>query len=226
MEPSRERNTSRMLCDAHIHFIPEELSAHTSFYKGVWSDKEALFRFLDRYDIEKALLVYPSTDAHINLGSRKKECEIYNNALEDLRQEDERIIPSCIIDIDSDIKSQIEALYKRGFRVISLASSYDGRFRPDVAKLVAEKVREYGLIVFIHPQTINPIGYERLKDPLIMPVLEYSFDISACLGLFMMEGILEEDVKFLFSSLAGVIPFLKNRFDRVYNMLKAYTRAI
>jgi len=43
-----------MLCDAHLHFIPEEISVHTSFYKGVWADKNKLYEFLDKNNIEKA----------------------------------------------------------------------------------------------------------------------------------------------------------------------------
>jgi predicted TIM-barrel fold metal-dependent hydrolase len=54
-----------------------------------------------------------------------------------------------------------------------------------------------------------------------MPVLEYSFDSSMFLGILMMEGILEKfNINFIFSSLGGVTPFLKDRFDRVYMMLK------
>jgi predicted TIM-barrel fold metal-dependent hydrolase len=77
------------------------------------------------------------------------------------------------------------------------------------------------MLIFVHPQTINPIGFERVKDPLLMPVLEYSFDISMFLGMLMMHGLLGKyKVRFIFSSLAGVIPFLKDRFDRVYAMLR------
>ncbi|MBN3041111.1 MAG: amidohydrolase family protein, partial [Candidatus Omnitrophica bacterium] len=63
--------------------------------------------------------------------------------------------------------------------------------------------------------------FERIKDPLLMPVLEYSFDASMFMGLLMMEGIIEKyKVKFIFSSLGGITPFLKDRFDRVYQMLR------
>ena len=75
--------------------------------------------------------------------------------------------------------------------------------------------------VFVHPQTVNPIGFERVKDALLMPVLEYSFDVSMLMGLLMMEGFLSEyRVQFVFSSLGGVMPFLKDRLDRVYVMLR------
>jgi aminocarboxymuconate-semialdehyde decarboxylase len=41
------------------------------------------------------------------------------------------------------------------------------------------------------------------------------------MGLLMMEGVFDAyNVKFIFSSLGGIIPFLKDRFDRVYSMLR------
>jgi predicted TIM-barrel fold metal-dependent hydrolase len=92
----------------------------------------------------------------------------------------------------------------------------------DKLKPLFEAAEKNKLAVFVHPQTINPIGFERVKDPLLMPVLEYSFDSSIFLGSLMMEGILEKfNVNFIFSSLGGVTPFLKDRFDRVYAMLRA-----
>lgn len=212
-----------MLYDAHIHFIPPELAAHSSFYKGIWADKEKLYRFLDRYNINRALLVYPTTDAHLKLKSRKQVCEIYNDAVEIIMKENAKIISAGILDIDNPqtIHSQIKQLNSRGFRALNLASSYAGQFMADRLKLLLEAAEEYNFLIFVHPQTINPIGFERVRDPLLMPVLEYSFDISMFLGLLMMEGIFERfNVQFIFSSLGGVIPFLKSRLDRVYGMLR------
>lgn len=212
-----------MLYDAHIHFIPEEISVHTAFYKGVWADKNKLYKFLNKNQIERALLVYPWTDAHLKLGSLAKECEIYNQALEVILKENSKIIASCLIDPQdlSNVVLKVKDLKEKGFKLISLASSYNGSFIVDKLTPLFEAAQEHSLPIFIHPQTINPIGYERVKDPLLMPVLEYSFDISMCLGLLMMEGVLEKfKIKFIFSSLAGVAPFLKERFDRVYQMLR------
>tara|TARA_B100000315_G_C14505895_1_gene554589 strand:+ start:230 stop:1117 length:888 start_codon:yes stop_codon:yes gene_type:complete len=212
-----------MLCDVHIHFIPEQLSIHTSFYKGIWTDKLKLYDFLDNHSIEKALLVYPSTDAGIKLGSSKKECQIYNSALEEIMKENKKIIASCILDLDDlgSVASQIKDLKNKGFSAISLPSSYKGSFIVDKLDPVFAAANECSMPIFIHPQTINPIGFERIKDPLLMPVLEYSFDISMCLGLLMMNQVLDKyKIKFIFSSLGGIVPFLKNRFDRVYLMLR------
>jgi len=212
-----------MLCDSHIHFIPRELSAHTAFYKGVWTDKDRLYEFLEKYNIGKALLVYPSTDAQIKLGGEARVCELYNDEIAKVLEENQKIIAAGLINVNNldNISSAVGELKSRGFKAINLASSYDGEFIVDKLFPLFEAAQNYNLPIFIHPQTINPIGFERIKDPLLMPVLEYSFDISMCLGLLMTEGVFDKfSVKFIFSSLGGVAPFLKDRFDRVYMMLR------
>ncbi|MCK9614065.1 MAG: amidohydrolase [Candidatus Omnitrophica bacterium] len=210
-----------MICDSHIHFIPQEISENTSFYKGIWSDKVRLFEFLDVNKINKALLVYPATDAHVKLGWQKL-CELYNFFLAALVEENPKIIGFGIVDLSSNISAQVKHLREEGFKGISIPSSQDGAFILDKLKPLFEAAEKHKLAIFVHPQTINPIGFERVKDPLLMPVLEYSFDSSMFLGALMMEGILEKfNVNFIFSSLGGVVPFLKDRFDRVYMMLRS-----
>ena len=210
-----------MICDSHIHFIPQEISENTSFYKGIWSDKVRLFEFLDVNKINKALLVYPATDAHVKLGWQKL-CELYNFFLAALVEENPKIIGFGIVDLSSNISAQVKHLREEGFKGISIPSSQDGAFILDKLKPLFEAAEKHKLAIFVHPQTINPIGFERVKDPLLMPVLEYSFDNSMFLGALMMEGILEKfNVNFIFSSLGGVVPFLKDRFDRVYMMLRS-----
>jgi predicted TIM-barrel fold metal-dependent hydrolase len=212
-----------MICDSHIHYIPESLSAYTAFYKGVWTDKEKLYAHLGKHDIGKALLVYPSTDAHLKLEVFSRVCEIYNSEVEAVINENPKIIGAAIIDIDSVVvaNDQIRLLKNKGFRAISLASSHGGKFMVEELKPLFKAAADADLPIFVHPQTINPIGFERVNDPLLMPVLEYSFDISMFMGLLMMEGVFDAyNVKFIFSSLGGIIPFLKDRFDRVYSMLR------
>ncbi|MFH1771616.1 MAG: amidohydrolase family protein [Candidatus Omnitrophota bacterium] len=223
MAQSKGKNTFKMLCDAHVHYIPEELSVHTAFYKGVWTDKEKLYAFINEHGIEHALLVYPSTDAHLKLGSLSNICNLYHSALEKVIKENRKVIAAGLIDFDNiaDIKHQVAVLKNNSFSALSLSSSHNGKFIIDQLIPLFEAAQDYSMPVFVHPQTINPIGFERVKDPLLMPVLEYSFDISMFLGLLMMEGVFDKyKIKFIFSSLAGVVPFLKDRFDRVYTMLR------
>ncbi len=210
-----------MLCDSHIHFIPQEIAENTSFYKGVWTDKNRLFEFLSLNKIDRALLVYPATDAHIKLGWEEL-CEIYNSNLEALLEENPKLVGCGIVNFDTNVSVQVKNLKEAGFKGVCIASSEGGAFLLDKSNLLFEAAEKYGLAIFVHPQTINPIGFERVKDPLLMPVLEYSLDNSMLLGLLMMEGILEKfKLNFIFSSLAGVTPFLKERYDRVYAMLRS-----
>ncbi len=215
-----ERGKTRLIYDAHIHFIPKSLSEHTSFYKGVWTDQEKLFDYLETNNIEKALLTYPSTDAYLKLG-KEKVCKIYNQALEQLVKENPKIIAAGLINIEKlNIENQAQALADKGFKAINISSSYHGKFLIKEQLPLFRQAEELKMPIFVHPQTINPIGFERVKDPLLMPVLEYSFESSMFMGLLMTEGILKNfETKFIFSSLGGVIPFLKERFDRVYRML-------
>lgn len=212
-----------MICDFHTHFIPPSIAHHTSFFKGVWSDRDALRVFLDRNNIQYAHIVYPSTDAHCKLGWETLVYN-YNKELAQLSKENsDRFICSAVVPLEApDIEAQLKRIQESGFKSISLASSYNGTFPVEHFKTIFSYLNTMNLVVFIHPQIINPIGFERVKDPLLMPVLEYSFDISMCLGLFMMEGIFSEfeNVKVVFSSLGGVVPFLKDRFDDVYAMLR------
>ncbi|MBU1121280.1 MAG: amidohydrolase family protein [Candidatus Omnitrophota bacterium] len=213
-----------MLCDAHIHFIPQQISEHTSFYKGVWADKVQLYDFLKKNNIGHAFLVYPSTDAHITLGSFKEVCWSYNGVLEGIIKENKGIVAAAIVDVNDskNISQTVKSIKDKGFKAITLASSFDGKFFGENVYPLFEAVEKNKLAVFIHPQTINPIGFERVNDPLLMPVVEYSFDISMCLGLFMMQGVFARfNINFIFSALGGVTPFLKDRFDRVYSMLRS-----
>ncbi len=175
---------------------------------------------MDTSDIQKALLVYPATDAHLKLGWPKL-CEVYNSSLGALIEDDQRFVACGIVDLSGNIAIQVRHLREEGCRGISIASSDDGKFILEKLQPLFEAAEKNNLVIFVHPQTINPIGFERIKDPLLMPVLEYSFDSTMFLGLLMMEGILEKfNIKFIFSSLGGVAPFLRDRFDRVYTMLR------
>lgn len=55
-----------------------------------------------------------------------------------------------------------------------------------------------------------------------MPVVEYLFDITMCAGAMMMSGIFSQykGLKVVFAHFAGVLPFLADRFDSTYSMLR------
>ena len=68
---------------------------------------------------------------------------------------------------------------------------------------------------------MNPIGEDRVRDPLLTPVLEYVFDVSVCIGKMMTSGTFLKfpKVKFIFAHYGGVLPLVKERFDNTYQML-------
>jgi predicted TIM-barrel fold metal-dependent hydrolase len=56
-----------------------------------------------------------------------------------------------------------------------------------------------------------------------MPVVEYIFDLTMCAGTMMMSDVLSHGngLKVIFAHFAGVLPFLADRFDSTYAMLRS-----
>ena len=212
--------------DAHTHWMPPEVAEHTAFYKKGWSDSDLLLRTLDDAGIEKAVLLYPSSDAHLNLGGWSKVCDVYNRGIsKKVQDHPDRLIGAGILPMDKpqDMMREIDKIRELGLSCLSVASSYDGRYLDDERFLpVFEKVEKEQLPFFVHSQIINPIGFDRIKDPLLMPVVEYLFDITMCAGTLMMSGIFGQykGLKVVFAHFAGVLPFLADRFDSTYSMLR------
>ncbi|HLF18564.1 MAG TPA: amidohydrolase family protein [Candidatus Omnitrophota bacterium] len=212
--------------DTHSHYMPPEVAEHTAFFKAGWSDIRHHLKTMDAHTIDKALLVYPTSDAHLNMGGWSNLCKIYNEKIADVvRQHPDRLIGAGIIPIDAPDRYADECTRMRslGLKVISLASSYDGVYLDDQKFFpVYEFASKYKIPVHVHPQILNPIGEERVRDPLLSPVLEYVFDVSICIGKMMMSGTFMkfQEVKFIFAHYGGVLPLLKERFDTTYQMLR------
>lgn len=213
--------------DAHSHWIPPEVRENTTFFKKGWSDINLLLNALDNSGVEKAVLLYPTSDAHLKMGGWSKVCALYNEEIsKKVREHPERLIGAGILPVDrpKDMVREVERIRELGLSCLSLASSYEGRFLDDGSFLpVLEKAEREKLPIFVHSQIINPIGFERIKDPLLMPVVEYPFDITMCAGKLMMSGRLSQlkNLKIIFAHFAGVLPFLGDRFDSTYLMLRA-----
>lgn len=216
-----------IIIDAHSHYLPEEIIKTSSFYHAGWMDIEGQLKMMEESGIDKAVLNYPTTDAHIKLSDEEKACRIYNDGLNKiLKKYPHKFIGLGILPVGDKEKMLFE--FKRcvkelAIRGISLASSYDGvylddkRFYPLYEEAQREKVP-----IFVHTQTINPIGFERVDDPLLTPVIEYIFDMTMCVSKMMMSDVFSRfaQVKFVFAHFGGVLPFLKDRFDTVYTMLR------
>ena len=215
-----------MTIDAHSHYMPPEVAQNTAFFKQFWSDSANQLRLMDEYFIDQAVLLYPTSDAHLNMGGWLPVCKIYNQRISELvKTHQGRFIGAGILPVDAPagIKDELKNIRDLDLKILSLASSYEGKYLDDpIFDEVFEFASKNKMPVHIHPQILNPIGQERVHDPLLSPVLEYVFDVSMCFGKMMMSGVFTKypDVRFIFAHFGGVLPIVKERFDSTYSMLR------
>jgi len=217
-----------MLIDAHSHWLPDEIISNAHFFHKGWGDIEAQLKVMDVAGIDLAVLSYPTSDAHLKLGSISEVAHIYNDSVAKiLKAYPERFIGAAVLPVDNstDMLEELKrATDQLGFKGISLASSYNGTYLDDPMFLPIYKEAEKRHIpVFVHAQIVNPIGFERVKDPLLTPVIEYVFDTTISVGRLLMSDILRQypKVKFVFAYFGGAICYLKQRFDATYQMLRS-----
>lgn len=215
-----------MVIDAHSHYMPPDVASQTAFFKQFWSDSDAQLKMMDAHGVDKALLLYPTSDAHLNMGGWGKLCEVYNPAIAKLvESHPDRFIGAGILPVDepTQISMELKKIESSGLRVLSLASSYDAKYLDDPLFFeIYEFAQKRRMPIHVHPQILNPIGEERLKDPLLSPVLEYVFDVSVTIGRMMMAGVFLKfpSVDFIFAHYGGVLPIIRERFDSTYLMLR------
>ena len=215
-----------MILDSHSHYMPSQVAQNTAFFKEHWSDADRQLRLMDEHHVDRALLLYPTSDAHINMGGWGKLCAAYNPAIAALVKKcPDRFIGAGIIPADdpSLIAAELKRVEDLGLKAISLASSYSGKYLDDpIFDEVYAFARAKHFPIHVHPQIMDPIGEERVRDPLLSPVLEYVFDVSMCIGKMMMSGTFAKytDVDFIFAHYGGVLPIVKERFDSTYTMLR------
>jgi len=216
-----------MIIDSHSHWLPEEIISNAHFYSKAWGEIRAQIEMMKSAGIDRAVLSYPTSDAHIKLGGLSQVAQVYNDNVADIiKQAPDKFIGAAILPIDDNIRMLAEfrrATQDLGFKAISLASSYEGVYLDDKRFFpLYEKAAQKNLPIFVHSQIINPIGFERVQDPLLTPVIEFVFDTTICIGKLMMSGVLREfsNVKFIFAHFGGVIPHLAYRFDATYQMLR------
>lgn len=215
-----------MVIDSHAHWLPLDIINNAHFFHKGWSDIDAQLKVMEEAGIEKAVLSYPTSDAHLKLGGSGNLARIFNdNVGQVLKRYPEKFIGAAVLPVDDttgmldELKRSSEEL---GFKALSLATSYNGvylddrRFQP-----VFQEATRKGLPIFVHSQIIGPIGVERVNDPLLTPVIEYIFDTAICVGKLLMSGALKElQAKIIFGYFGGALPFLEHRFDATYQMLR------
>jgi predicted TIM-barrel fold metal-dependent hydrolase len=217
-----------MLIDSHSHWLPNEIINNAHFFHKGWGDIEAQLKMMDEAGIDAAVLSYPTSDAHLKLGSISQVAHIYNdNVAEILKRYPKRFIGAAVLPVDNatDMLEELKrATNELGFKAISLASSYNGIYLDDKMFLpIYKEAESKNIPVFVHSQIVNPIGFERVKDPLLTPVVEYVFDTTISVGKLLMSDILRQypKVKFVFAYFGGAVCYLKQRFDATYAMLRS-----
>jgi predicted TIM-barrel fold metal-dependent hydrolase len=215
------------IIDAHSHWLPEEIINNAHFFHKAWGDIEAQVRAMDETGISQAVLSYPTSDAHVKLGSFKEVARIYNdNVAKVLKRYPDKFIGAAVLPVGNseDMLQELKRALDLGFKAISLASSYNGLYLDDAMFLpIYKEAQAKRIPIFVHSQIVNPIGFERVQDPLLTPVIEYVFDTTICIGKLLMNEILREYSKlnFIFAYFGGAIPFLQQRFDATYQMLRS-----
>jgi len=218
-----------MIIDSHSHYLPEEIGKNASFYPPIWMNAEALLKSMEEAGVTKSVLIYPTTDAAAKIGDEEKHARLYNEGISKLiRRYPAKLIGLGILPVLDKDKMVYESkrMYQElGLRGISLACSFNGIYLDDERFFsVYEEAQKNKMPIFVHSQTQNPLGFERVKDPLLTPVIEYIFDMTMCFGKLMVSGVFNRfpELKFVFSHFAGALPFIKDRFDNVYTMLRLY----
>lgn len=216
-----------MIIDSHSHWLPEQIIHNAHFFSAAWSDIETQVKMMDAQGIDKAVITYPTSDAHLKLGSISKVAYLYNdNVARIIKHYPDKFIGASVLPVDNsqDMLSELNrAMQELGFKAISLATSYNAIYLDDKRFLPIYKIaQEKNIPIFVHSQIVNPIGFERVQDPLLTPVIEYVFDTTICIGKLLVAETFREfpELKFIFAHFGGAIPFLQHRFDATYQMLR------
>jgi len=213
-----------MIIDAHAHWLPDEIITNAHFFHKGWGDIEAQAKMMGEAGIDKAVLSYPTSDAHLKLGEEAVTRAFNDNIARILKRFPDKFIGACVLPIgnSNEMLEELKRCLGMGFEAVSLASSYDGVYLDDARFLpIYREVQAKNIPIFVHSQIVNPIGYERVQDPLLTPVIEYVFDTTMCAGKLLMSGILRDyKVKFIFAYFGGVALHLTSRFNATYQMLR------
>jgi aminocarboxymuconate-semialdehyde decarboxylase len=217
-----------MIIDAHSHWLPDDIINNAHFFSKAWGDIEAHVAAVEQAGVDKVVLSYPTSDAHLRMGSLKKVVEIYNERVASiLKFRPDRFIGAAILPVDDKLAMLDEfkrATQELGFKAISLATSFNGNFLDEGSyAALFEEAQKCRVPIFVHPQIIKPIGSAQVQDPLLTPVIEYVFETTMCVGKLLMAGFFERfrELPFIFSYFGGVTPFIAHRYDATYAMLRS-----
>lgn len=212
--------------DAHFHILPEPVYRTASFYNESWGGLDGHLNTMDEAGVCMAVASYPTTDFHAKNGlSEIRASRVYNEAMKKISDESGgriRFLAALPITETDEMLAETKRAVEDGAVGLSLPTNRMGVY-PDGQALHPFfcEVARLGLPVFFHPTTQTPFGYGELKHPLITPVFQYAFDTTLCLAKVVDSGLLETypELKLVFASFGGAMPFFAGRFDRTYRML-------
>ena len=156
-----------MIIDAHAHWLPEEIINNAHFFSKAWGDIEAHLKMMRDTGIDKAVLSYPTSDAHLKLGSISRVSRIYNDYVSRIiKRYPENFIGAAVLPVDNarDMLEELNRSIDLGFEAVSLASSYNGKYLDDPIFLpVYKRAQEDNIPIFVHSQIVNPIGFAGIE---------------------------------------------------------------
>lgn len=217
-----------MIIDAHSHWLPEEIINCAHFFSKVWGDIETHIEAMERAGVDRTVLSYPTTDAHLRMGGLPKVATLYNERVAAiLKARPDKFIGAAILPVED--KQAMLAEFRRatrelGFKAVSLATSFNGGFLDEERYWsLYEEAQKHHVPIFVHPQIVRPIGSSQVDDPLLVPVIEYIFETTMCIGKLLVAGVFERfcDLTFVFAYFGGVTPFIVHRYDATYAMLRS-----
>ncbi|MDD5730972.1 MAG: hypothetical protein PHN57_07605, partial [Candidatus Omnitrophica bacterium] len=93
-----------MIIDSHSHWLPEEIISNAHFFSKAWGDIEAQLSAMENAGIDKAVLSYPTTDAHLKLGSISKVSYLFNdNVARIIKRYPGKFIGAAILPLDNSV---------------------------------------------------------------------------------------------------------------------------
>ncbi|MBT5874638.1 MAG: amidohydrolase [Candidatus Latescibacteria bacterium] len=79
-----------------------------------------------------------------------------------------------------------------------------------------ERANELNVVFFVHPTF--PVGVEAMEQYMLMPLVGFLMDTTLATASLVFSGVVERfpNLKWVLGHLGGAVPYLSERFDRVY----------
>jgi predicted TIM-barrel fold metal-dependent hydrolase len=210
-----------MIVDVHCHYVPAPLLEAFELSSEV-ADLSAVLAMMNRFGIDKTVLIFPGGhDPKID-GGWREACRIYNESLfAVMRSQGDRFIGAALLPMDrSDhLMTELQRVRGLGIRILSLLSSYHGehldheRFYP-----VYEFAQKYQMPVYVHPQSYMELPSDFTDDMLVASAISPIFDMAICVTKMITAGVFlrYEDVKFIFGHAGPLMALLQKDLDEDY----------